>query len=470
MPRRKATVSPPAAVTDQRSYDEANVSRLGLICIQERIPDSYTSWEVNFVREGRPSRLTCVAPAEYGGVPHGLDGDISTALIDMYIEQGAPPTGQVRTTAYRLLQRAGFSDAGHYYQALKRSLYRLRFAGYSASESWRDAPRERWTTVTFTYLTGLNFEAEDRELNLSGGSDLIVTLAEPIVRSIRASYIKPLDLDFMRSLQRPLTRSLYRLLDAQRYSPTNLTEPLDHYRVTLAAWAQECKVVDKTPDKVKRTLQGAHQELIERGYLRAVHVEGRGRTSVFTYEFAGSAGRSTTGEVQTLDADSEALRALVSEGVSRPVAEQLLRQFGEARVLERQRKARAIQAGGYRPRRPSAFLVDVIKDDHGKYPDPPGYVSAERAAANQVARQRREAQVEGPLEPPAPLGRAEAVEGAIEGLRIFLGRRFTAVQWAALEQYLKHPDVDPMVVTRTFLQRAYSGETESAVAELLASL
>ncbi|TSA81451.1 hypothetical protein FNU79_15080 [Deinococcus detaillensis] len=100
--------------------------------------------------------MQCVASAEYGGVPHGLDGDVVMALTDLYIEQGAPEDGKIRTSAYALLGRAGLGDGGHYYAVLRRSLHRRRFAGYSASECWREAERERWITVTFTYLAGLN--------------------------------------------------------------------------------------------------------------------------------------------------------------------------------------------------------------------------------------------------------------------------------------------------------------------------
>ncbi len=351
-----------------RSYDEANVSRLGLISIQERIPDDYTNWTIEFFRNGRPSKLQCVASAEYGGVPHGLDGDVATVLTDLYIEQGAPEDGKIRTTAYQLLKRAGFSDAGHYYTALKRSLHRLRFAGYSASECWRDATKERWTTVTFTYLTGLNFSAEDADLHLSRGSELEVTLAEPIVRSIRASYLKPLDFNFLRSLDRPLTRSLYRLLDARRYDPLSLSDPLPMIQVGLIEWAKDCKIANPSPDKIRRTLQGAHEELVERGYLSDVTYEGKGVRQTLTYRFRSN--DSVIAGSTAIKIDNHALRRMIDRKISKPVAVRLLAQFGEERILERLFRAEQILAGGFHPKSVGAFLVDVIKDEAGKYEEP----------------------------------------------------------------------------------------------------
>lgn len=138
--------------SELKRFDEANVGRLGLISIQERISGEYASWKVEFEVDGRPAKLTCDALPKYGGVPHGLDNDISAALIDLYIESGSPEDGVLRTTAHRILRRAGLDSSGRYYQTLQQSLYRLRTATYSASEAWYDL-RRRWTTVTFNYYT-----------------------------------------------------------------------------------------------------------------------------------------------------------------------------------------------------------------------------------------------------------------------------------------------------------------------------
>lgn len=43
---------------------EANVARLGLISIQERIPSDFTRWEVEFEVDGRLGQLSCFSPSE----------------------------------------------------------------------------------------------------------------------------------------------------------------------------------------------------------------------------------------------------------------------------------------------------------------------------------------------------------------------------------------------------------------------
>ena len=69
------------AVLDLRSYEEANLARLGLISIQERIPDNYTTWTTEIERDGRVARLKCVGASDHGGVPHGLDAGLPASHV-----------------------------------------------------------------------------------------------------------------------------------------------------------------------------------------------------------------------------------------------------------------------------------------------------------------------------------------------------------------------------------------------------
>lgn len=349
-----------------RTHTEANLARLGLISIQERIPSDFTRWEIEFENNGRPARLECVAAGDYGGVPHGLDGDIAIALIDLYIEAGASEDGVINTTAYKLLQRSGLSDKGHYYKALRESLLRLRSTLYTASEAWIDRKKERWTSVTFNYIEKFNFVESENRIFVKG-TTLVIKLSDVIVRSIHAHHLKPLDLDFLTSLDRPLTRALYRLLDGQRYDPINPESgpPKQELTRLLVEWGRECKIVDPQAVRIRRTLTGAHEELIERGYLERVDFQGRGQKQSITYVF-------TSPEVVSV-VDPAVVDTLARNGVSRVVGRRLVQEFGEQHVTERIRKAEALKTVDFTPRNRAGFLIDVIRDQVGKYVEPLGY-------------------------------------------------------------------------------------------------
>lgn len=491
----KTEKTPPTPVSvELRRFDEANVARLGLISIQERIPSDYTSWVIEREIDGRTRRLECVAPAEFGGVPHGLDGDIANAIIDLFIEQGAPASGEVSTTAYKLLRRAGLSDDGRHYQRLNQSLFRLRGATYTMRDSWYEADKKRFGTTAFSYLESFETISDDEE-QLLGGSALRIRVAKALVRSVRANYLKPLDLDFLRALRRPLARNLYRLLDARRLDPEDLSRRADVYAVGLLEWALECKIVDKTPDKIRRTLEGAHEELLERGYLAQVVYAGRGQKQTLTYVFApespvevppdpedrDEAAPEGDGTVPTGPA-SPAVLALGRFEVSRVVAAKLVAEYGEDRVLERVAKFEAILASGFRPRRLSAALVDVVRDEHGKYPDPPNFETAERRArrAREAAERRERAEraratVAAPEAPSeeeraATLPLEERVALAMQTLRFLLQKHVDAAALDRLRARLLLGHADPQEVSRQVYRAKFENRLDVLPPELVALL
>lgn len=456
MPRTNPSEPKLFQVTSElKRFDEANVGRLGLISIQERISSEYSSWKVEFKVDGRPAKLSCDALPKYGGVPHGLDNDISAALIDLYIESGSPADGVLRTTAHKILKRAGLDASGRYYLALQQSLYRLRTATYSASEAWYEV-RRRWTTVTFNYLTELEYSSEDDELSFGGASVLKVRLAEPIVRSIRARYLKPLDFEFLTSLDRPLTRALYRLLDARRYPPEDPTLPLPSYTVNLVEWAEGCKIFDKRTNKIRATLEGAHVELIERGYLREVVYEGRGQKQSITYHFVTNMPTPPGGEEE----DTPALQALVGRRVSVAVARQLVSTFGETHVLERVAKFDALRAAGYQVRNVAGALVDVVRDQAEKYPEPPKPVVPKVPAHQRVPT-------------PAPIEEErdsrtyeERLDDGLRTLQFLLKDRLSTTEYARLRQRWADTQADPGAVVVLITRAKREDTLDKTVAEL----
>lgn len=447
---RKRPATPES--TELKRYDEANVARLGLISIQERVPVGHNTWAIEFVVDGRPARLSCDALPRHGGVPHGLDNDISLALITLYLEAGSPDNGTFDTSAYQVLKVTGLDTSGYYYKALKESLDRLSTATYTASEAWRAGGR--WTTVRFRYIERLEYTSDNDRLNLSGGSVLRLTLAQEIVKSVRAQYIKPLNLQFLASLERPLTRALYRLLDAQRYQPDAEHDPATTYHVNIIEWADACKIVDKKPAKIRRTLEGAHAELIERGYLRRVDYDGRGEKQSVRYEFT----RQTTLKV----ADPELVGKLVRHGVAPGVARKLVDEYGQARITERITKFDAIVASGYQARSKAALLVDIIRDDQEKYADPQGFVSQDRRAELEVQRaeqtrgleakiaeedqQRERAWRQLPLE--------DQAEEALKTVSALFGRRLSTSTLAALRSAIVNGELDAADLVKRTTQAA----------------
>jgi plasmid replication initiation protein len=473
------TASPPS--TQMRRFDEANVARLGLISIQERIPADFTHWNLSFEMDGRMAKLSCVAPSEHGGVPHGLDNDVSMALMTLFMEAGCPEDGTFVTTAHNLLRYAGFDNNGHYYKVLRDSLERLYAATYTASEAWRDHERKLWVTVKFRYIDRLEYTSESDRLNFDGRSILNITLPKEVVRSVRSRYVKPLDLAFLTTLERPHTRALYRLLDAQRYSPEDPNKWVVSYNANLVEWGRACKLVDLKPARVRRALEGAHQELLERGYLKTIEYDGRGEKQNITYVF---------GEVQGVEVDAHLLERLNQHGVTLPVGRKLVQEFGVERVEERFTRFEAMLRAGYAPRSRGAVLVDVVRDDTGKYTDTDGNLLFEEARglptpSAKVPRKTAPKIKEKPvLDVEIPMENSsvnpetshsestleEQANRALSTLQVLFGKRLTTLTYARIRSAIEHGQLEGGQLVKNATKAAMELRLEDMATQLVGSL
>ena len=418
----------PLALEQATYFDEANVGRLGLISVQERIPDTYVRWSAPFELEGHEGEIVCTCSKEVGGVPHGLDGDFATVLNVLYLEQGAPEDGVVQATAYALLQRAGFQDSSYYYDKLTESLERLREARYRVSRAWKRPDRKGWDTVDFNYISQIESStAEGRALGQ--GTTLAIKLGTPITSSIRLKYLRPLDLDFLVSLKRPLTRALYRLLNAVRQG-ADLAAQRSEFQVSVQAWAESCKLRERETSRIRRNLEDAHQELVERGYLAEVRFEGRGSRATFAYVFNSTAALTplpiTPGTSKDLSASQgPLLERLRVSGVASGVAQSLLMELGEEQVQLRLDKFERMLASGYKPRSKVAVLLDVIRDDKGKYAEPL-LTAAPLTVAPQATLSKSPRQAVALERTEEALGTLPLIEQAartVATLRVLLGKR-----------------------------------------------
>ncbi|GLV48961.1 hypothetical protein TJA_20640 [Thermus sp. LT1-2-5] len=429
--------------------DEANVARLGLISIQERIPEGYASWEEEFEFLGKPVKLACYASEKVGGVPHGLDNEVSLALIALYFNAGSPEDGTFTATPYQILKLMGLDTSGYYYQALKESLMRLTTATYVLSEAWR--ADGRWQSVTFRYIEKLEYTSS-AEGKLDRASVLRITLAKEIVRSLKQNYVKPIDIEFMASLRRPLSRALYRLLDAQRFSPEN-PAPLTRFEVNLMEWAAACKIVHKRPDKVRRTLEPAHEELIERRYLQSVEYIGRGQNQTIVYVFGEEAGGVP---------DMEAVELLMAEGLSFTSAYSLARRYPLAHIKDRLERYRSILASGYKPKNKLGFLVDVIRDESGKYARalPPSNARRVQAKVEEEEARRIEEEAEREWQ---NMPKEAQIRRAVQVAQLLLRSRLSVGDLEDLTRLMEEGLVEPRRLVEELKEAAAQGSLEEWV-------
>lgn len=382
---------------DKHSPDELNISRLGLISAQRQVADDFRNWDMDFELDGQPMKVTCESPTT---VPHGVDTEIYLSLIKRFIDEGAPDDGRFTVTPRELLLASGIEPNSRAYQMLKVSLNRLYKASYTIERAWRDHLGKRWVTVHFRHLDALTYTKNENH-HLDNASVIQVGLPKQIVNSIHSGYLNPLNSRILDQLSQPTSKALYRQLEARRRNPETLE--IIHHRLdfSLVEWGVLCHLSDLTPTRIRRSLQSAHEELKEVGYLKDVNFQGRGQQQRIVYEFP-------QGQQDALEATTF-LSELVRRGMTQGFARTAIQQY-PGRIQHAIERFDQLREMGYQMNRPGALLMNIIKN-------PENYQSEEMSVpvrsdpihktTEKPARSARQASVpeqtpSPPVEPPSP--------------------------------------------------------------------
>ena len=278
--------------------------------------------------------------------------------MNLFIEQGCPDHNTITITSYALIGRLRLPDSGASYQALRQSLLRLSGTTF-VIEGWVNLDGGSVVETSFRLIERVTRQRralqEEVGQSFSSSSTLKITLPAEIANNIRAQHLKPLDLDFMLSLNNSLTRGLFRTLDAELQLGKSVFE------INLVEWGRRCRLMDLRPDRIRRTLDPAHQELLERRYLKSTDYIGRGQTQRVRYELmAQHPDHPLTTEQLTL------VGRLKNVGVSDGQAQRFVR--GNRDAASRVNLTEAVVAATTQFKKSQGALAwDVLTDTKGRY-------------------------------------------------------------------------------------------------------
>ena len=333
--------------------EDLNVTQLGLISIQRKIPPDYTNWKVGFTRSGIESEVECNGTQKYG-VPHGIDNDTYLALQELYIEQGCPESGAFSFSMYQLIQMCDLQDTGGNRKVLRQSLERLSATQYWISGAWRSHEDDEWVTAGFRLIEKLVFTRKRSDID--GAKAISVTLPRELVRNIRNGYFKPVSAALLRELGQP-SRAAYRVIDGLRHDPVQPDAKTRTLEISLMDLGRRCGIASDRPDKIRRTLEPIHEDLLRMHYLVEANIRGRGKNQEVHYVF---------GEASA-EPDKELVALMTSMDVPLVAARKAALDYPE-KVRGGVAQAMALLQGGYRPHNEVGFVIDVIRSyGTGKY-------------------------------------------------------------------------------------------------------
>lgn len=356
--------------------DEMNLAEFPFTVLTHRAPRGINAIKFQDVISGKDGKAVIrewtVTGSEGYGLPVAGDEEVYVALMEITQEHGFR-SAKVPITRYDLLGRMGWPRDGHAYRRVQDALNRLMGVSIVANNSFWDNEAKRYVDEGFHILEGYRLYDEKPGRDCSPPDSYVVW--NPVLfTSFRAGNIKQLDTSTYFALETPLARRLFRYLDKKRYDGKAT------YRMRLKKLAFEKLGMSRNyyPSQIKRELERAHAELIEKGFLREVSYyvpQRRGGEEIVIYAFG--ARKRHGGSVETVPpADSDVVEEgslharLIGLGVSRSMAAHLLANYAEHHIHQWVTYCEYKLAHGWLPHEsPAAWVVAAIRSRDWQVPE-----------------------------------------------------------------------------------------------------
>lgn len=268
------------------------------------------------------------------GRPTATDVEVYLVLMEMTRESDWQQ--EVSFSTLQLLQKLGWSPNSKHYNMLRASFARLKAVSITARNCfWDNQGRLVKGQTGFSIIDNYHIDETVGRKTKEPSNQGQLALSwwkwnDVIYTSMRANYVKPIDLDFALSLRaRPLALGLFRYLDKKRWSKGR---PKPAFTIGIRKLCEQHLQLADTRhiSTMKRTLQPAHDDLLSRGFLVSVDYEplkdGSGERIIYRFSkapaktqpkpsFAGPDGGTFAPETQAQIAAREAAESAWRERV-----------------------------------------------------------------------------------------------------------------------------------------------------------
>lgn len=321
---------------------------------REREEDSIESRSTVIADGGdRQEQYWKITGSRQFGLPGPLDQDVFVAVMTLVSRRGGmPQDGRISFSLYELLEILGKTHSGTNYEDLRVSLDRLASADIYAENAFYSHEDEEFQSHRFR-LWGVDFYKTKKRRGRASEHHTL-RFDDIVVRSYLQSYLKSLDSTYYYSLEKPISRSLYRLIDVKRKDRLSWTVDLDLLR-QLVSMPESYRY----PSKIKRHLEPAHRELVERGFLTEATHERRGKSNIVHYKISERFVRERTRSAPELSEEERlAVDSLIANRVWPAAARRLVKEHGPDRCL------RYVEALAYQEdvKNPGAWLTRFIEN------------------------------------------------------------------------------------------------------------
>lgn len=270
------------------------------------------------------------------GLPLAQDNDLLVALLLLGKEKNfASPA--IYFSRYKLLEIMGMDTrSGSNYDRCEDMFNRMCGVRIYAKNAFWDNVYKQYVTVNIGIFDEYHlFEGNPKKNKLTQEPLPLshVRLNHTLYESIKAGYIKSLNADIYFKLSSVITKRLYRYLDKKSFGGKKKFE-INLYTLAYVHMGFSDESY-KYSSEIKRKLSQAHEELIEAGFLKSAEYKktSDGSSEKVVYCFVHQQEQNAkddaieTNASESLPPDPVLLEKLIHIGVTRKVAEQILREY-----------------------------------------------------------------------------------------------------------------------------------------------
>ena len=295
-------------------------------------------------------RWTVISSSE-STLPGIFDQDVFIATLELLERRGGmPQSGTLEFSLYELAEILDVEVGGRTYADIRKSLERIALTSIRSENAFWVQGQRRFITDTFR-LWDITFD-ESQNRKGEKRSRHRIAFGKLFMRSFRDHYLRGLDTELYWTLESPVAKRLYRLVDHERDSSglwvANLKElqqqiPIGPYKYSA---------------KIREKLAGPHRELVEAGFLAVTAYPDRQRVR---YEVAGDFLRRRVDlELAGTREELIAIQLLTHSGVRGDVSRDLVAKHGPERCT---RYANALPHQQHL-RNPAGWLRKAIEEGY----------------------------------------------------------------------------------------------------------
>lgn len=311
--------------------DEMNLAEFPLSVIGKRSPGDLKTlhfedevWDRS-LEKYVPRKLT-ITGSDLLGLPNSLDDEVLLGCIQLTKEAGFTDR-KVRFTRYELMDLIDWPRDGRSYERISESLDRWAGTLIISDKAFWDKQNQCWVKDSFNILDRVILsDREDTKKTKRKRSAII--WGDFMWQSFQAGNLKSLDYRFWQSLESPISKRLYRLLDKRFHKRKAITFDLHRLAFDKVGLSRNMHT-----GQIKEKLKPAHEELKDKGVCDAKYVKrARGAWDVI-YDDVRRNKSEIAGPVANDDQKPLVLETLLSErGIAN--AKELVSKYDEKRIKD----------------------------------------------------------------------------------------------------------------------------------------